>query len=108
MSVQFEIKKYSVYHHGHKNHRKYRVQIQLYDHEGSLKGIMRFYENEPDIPSDYYGSGSGIIYGYFPLSRYPTILDILRNEGPLVFNFNTNQNESCLQTLKEPVAEGED
>lgn len=53
---------------------------------------------------------SGAPTNYYVSFRWPqltSILDVLRNEGPLYFYFNDGEGRAYVTTAKEPVGEGE-
>jgi len=44
---------------------------------------------------------------YYAADRYPTFIDLIRNEKPLYFYFNLENATSYITTSDEPVGEGE-
>ncbi|MHC4617829.1 MAG: hypothetical protein ACYTEQ_08755 [Planctomycetota bacterium] len=70
-----------------------------------LGGIYFFDDDSPTSWNDGY-SGS-YLFMFLPASHLPRIVDILRNERPLFFSFNTSSGKTYLSTSAEPVGEGE-
>jgi len=44
---------------------------------------------------------------YLRAEKYAAFIDIMRNEGPLYFYYNSETNEAYVTTTDEPVGEGE-
>jgi len=44
---------------------------------------------------------------YLRVEKYPSFIDIMRNEGPLFFYYDDETNEAYITTSDEPVGEGE-
>lgn len=80
------------------------VVIFLYDEEANLVGQVFFAAD--DLPLPPAGQAHGCIALYFPRSRFPAVMDMLRNEGPIELRWAGPLN-SCLSTEFERVGEGE-
>jgi hypothetical protein len=80
------------------------AQIALY--EGSnLAGYVQFHDPGLKIPTDAQVP-SGQINMHLPLSMFPYVLDVLRNESPISYGFSGGK--AVLGTAApEPVGEGE-
>lgn len=59
-----------------------------------------------DIPQKISSSG-GILQVYCPIEAYPDIVDMLRNETPVILTYDLNMGYARLETGAEPVGEGE-
>ena len=68
---------------------------------------VSFYPDKKGIPENYYDTNSNLVYLRFSMSMYSNILDILRNEKPIYFNFSEKTKLGYVRTGKEPVGEGE-
>ena len=72
------------------------------------KAILRFVTgNLPDNSIEQIGSKT-IYYVYYENEMYADVIDILRNEKPLYFYYNSDNHESYITTEDEPVGENED
>ena len=48
-----------------------------------------------------------LFYVYLRSEKYPAFIDIMRNEKPLFFFYNLDNNQAYVTTSDEPVGEGE-
>jgi len=73
----------------------------------SGKAVLRFKEGRLKKNSTS-GKGKKNLYEvYIAADRYPHFIDLLRNEKPLYFFYDYNENISYITTSDEPVGEGE-
>ena len=79
-----------------------RAQIALYD-GASVIGFIRFHDPKADFPNDEK-SGDKIVM-HLSATMFGTVVDILRNEKPLSFNFRMQR--AMLGTETEAVGESE-
>lgn len=102
-----EIAKYSLTYTGKKDGSTFwRAFIHLSDQNGQYIGGIYFYDD--DIPTGWNDGYSGnYLFMFLPASHLTRIVDILRNEKPLYFAFNTSSGKTYLSTSAEPVGEGE-
>jgi hypothetical protein len=87
--LNHELKQYWVHFQaGHtKGNQIYpRAIIKCYDDNDFLLQL-NFYSEGKRIPENYYDTNSKLVYLRYPLSMYPNILDILRNEKPIYFSY---------------------
>ena len=66
--------------------------------------------HQPDgkgIPANSYDKRNKLVYLRYPISMYPNIIDILRNEKPIYFSYSLNLNMGFIRTGKEPIGEGD-
>lgn len=101
-----EIKSYRIFlDSGSQNIRSFTT-INLFDTADKFIGALQFYEHdlEPPEPRDLQH-----IYIQYPISKFPYIVDILRNEKPLFVGYweNIYGKYGRICTGKEPVGEGE-
>ena len=80
------------------------VVIFLYNDKADLIGQVFFAAD--DLPLPPAAETRGCVALYFPRSRFPAVLDMLRNEGPIELCW-AGPLDSCLSTELEPVGEGE-
>ena len=69
-------------------------------------GSIVFYKEGHDIPDDEV-SESGSIHMHLPFNMFEAVLDILRNEKPIKFEYNVLEDMAFFGTDWEPVGEGE-
>lgn len=79
-----------------------RSQISLYD-ENRVVAYLRFNDPGMTFENDYISGG--IIRMHLPSSMFHSVIDILRNEKPVVVYFAANR--GFLGTGLEPVGEEE-
>lgn len=84
--------------------------VTLADHSTALV-FLYFVPAERSLPVGGIrpDTEASVVFDMFlPLDDYPSIIDLLRNEGPLEFCFDdTNPEGWHLRTRQEPVGEGE-
>jgi len=66
-----------------------------------------FYKDGSKFPENHYDKRNRLVYLRYPLSMYPNILDLLRNEKPIYFRYAIELNQGFIRTGKEPVGEGD-
>lgn len=99
------VESYQVWYTGTGRHYElYHVTVYLFGEEGWLGKIMFVDDGIDAMPHDREGA-DGEIFMFLPLGQYPYIVDLLRNEKPVYYSFNTSQ--AYLTTAKEPVGAGE-
>ncbi len=69
-------------------------------------GSIVFYKEGHDIPDDEV-SESGYIHMHLPFNMYAAVLDILRYEKPIKFEYNVLEEMAFFGTDWEPVGEAE-
>ena len=80
-----------------------RAQIQLSDASGKTLAWLRF--NDPGMFYEPDANDGGIIRMHLPSAMFQGVLDLLRNESPVIVYFA--QNRGFLSVGGEPVGEGE-
>lgn len=80
------------------------VMIYLYDAKSDVVAHVCFVPDDQPLPPA--SESRGIVALYFPRSRFPAIIDMLRNEGPIELRW-AGPFDSCLSTAFEPVGAGE-
>jgi len=68
--------------------------------------VIRFSDNS-ESNSMVEENGKRIYKIHAASSQYSHFIDVLRNEGPLFFFYDTDENVSYITTSQEPVGEGE-
>lgn len=101
-----EIKSYRIFlDSGSQKHRSFTT-INLYDKSDEVIGVLQFYEEEDNIidPIDF-----DRFYIEYPISKFPYVVDILRNEKPLFVGYWENKfgKYGRICTGREPVGEAE-
>ena len=59
------------------------------------------------LPDNRKRSGQKIFDVYYPMSSWGAVLDVLRNESPVYFNYSDSSNAAQIYTDREPVGEEE-
>jgi hypothetical protein len=80
------------------------VILYLYDANADVIGHVCFVPDDQPLPPAVHSRG--IVEVYFPRSRFPEVIDMLRNEGPIELRW-AGPLDSSLSTGLEPVGEGE-
>jgi hypothetical protein len=78
--------------------------VYLYDEHADIVGQLAFVPNSQPLPPAKQIDGKHMFY--FRCSRFPEVIDMLRNEGPIYLHWKDGSN-STLSTEYEPVGEGE-
>ncbi len=106
-----EIKKYEVeYYAGGNSSYDFRAIINLRREDNTPFAILYFYRNPSNMPNvdDPANKIHPYAWCYFPEEDFPHVLDLLRNEKPLYFQYIAGVlNMGVLKTSYEPVGEGE-
>ena len=86
------------------------IGAYIYCYEGDIQNpVVRcvFYEDGANIPENRHYPGSYTDLNY-PMSKYDTVLDLLRNEEPVYYAFIESTKIGYLSTRQlEPVGEEE-
>lgn len=80
------------------------VVIFLYGAAADVVGQVFFVADDEPLPPA--SQTRGVCALHFPRSSFHTVLDMLRNEGPIELRW-AGPSDSCLSTTFEPVGEGE-
>jgi len=101
-----EIKSYRIYLDSGSQKNRSFTTINLYDTKDEVIGVLQFFDEGTKIiePMDF-----DRFYIQYPISKFPYIVDILRNETPLFVGYWENKygKYGRICTGKEPVGEGE-
>jgi len=62
-----------------------RSMIVLYDHEGRMRGELRFCD--PGMIYDNDSEKDGVVFMHLPSHMFSAVVDVLRNEDPLYIYF---------------------
>ncbi len=86
-----------------------KSSIDLYDYDNNQVGILIFLPVEAAALPHAYQDSQGLSRLYYPSSSLASVVDLLRNESPIVLRFwNGSGNNSHIGTAKrELVGEGE-
>lgn len=102
-----EIGTYGVTYTGKKDGSTFwRSYIHFSDPNGKYIGGIYFYDDDQPPPNND-GYSNNYLFMFLPASHFSRILDILRNEKPLQFTYNSGAMKTSLSTYAEPVGEGE-
>jgi hypothetical protein len=82
-----------------------RAVVKCY-HDEDFVVQLNFYPDNKSLPENYYDVNSKLAYLRYPLSMYPNIIDILRNEKPIYFSYSQKTKLGYIRTGKEPIGEG--
>jgi len=101
-----EIETYRVaYFFGEKRY-DHRAKIGLYDKNSKCLAYINFWK-DPDEVYAYDVSQGGFIHIHCPHTKYPEVIDLLRNESPIYLGYNDSEQTAWLSTTAEPVGEEE-
>jgi hypothetical protein len=101
--IKFEVATYSISAYAGQDKP---VHVYMNDDTGRYRGYIAFHEGT--ISADgFVVHGNGIINAFMPMSKLPTMLDVLRNEKPVYFNVNEQYKWASLSTGAEPTGEEE-
>ncbi|MDQ6986830.1 MAG: hypothetical protein Q9M25_03400 [Mariprofundaceae bacterium] len=89
---------------GPSGYQDVRAQIELHDAAGQPIGWLRFHDRRQPIPAD--SQIGGVIEVHYPGAMFESVIDVLRNEGPLAID---NSGAVAIFSTEnfEPVGEGE-
>ena len=59
-----------------------RALVKCYNHDDFVVQL-NFYPDNKSIPANSYDKRNKLVYLRYPISMYPNIIDILRNEKPI-------------------------
>ena len=99
-----EIKKYRIFLDSGTQKNKNYTTVNLYDNEEEIIGILQFYDKgfQPkDMTDSHY------IYLQYPIKKFPYIIDVLRNEGPVFIGYWENEFGKCGYYLADSFNEME-
>jgi hypothetical protein len=71
------------------------------------KAIVWFIPNGSPLPDNKKHPGENVFDVYYQIDDWEAIIDIMRNEKPVYFNFNDACNTAQIYTGNEPVGEEE-
>lgn len=71
------------------------------------KAILWFLPEGSSLPDNRKRSGQNVFDVYYRINDWEAILDILRNETPVYFNYQDTSNAAQIYTGDEPVGEEE-
>ena len=81
---------------------------RLMNLQGSFgTALLWFYPEDTSLPDNRKRSGQNIFEAYYPMSSWAAILDVLRNESPVYFNYSDSSNAAQIYTGREPIGEEE-
>jgi len=82
----------------------------IYLHTTSGTAFLNFCRDDVELPSNRIRMQHGrpTYYVYYHNRYLPIIIDVLRNEKPIVFFFNDSSLYAGIRTGSEPVGEEED
>lgn len=71
------------------------------------KAILWFLPEGSSLPNNRKRTNQNVFDVYYILDAWGAILDVLRNESPVYFNYTDTSNAAQIYTGSEPVGEGE-
>ena len=80
--------------------------INLFDKNEETIGVLQFLDEGLEIPDKI---NDDVIHLQYPLTKFPYVLDVLRNEGPVFIGYWQNEfgKYGRIYTGSERVGEGE-
>ncbi len=82
-----------------------RTLVKCY-HDEDFVVQINFYPDGKSVPVNSYDKRNKLVYLRYPLSMYPNVIDLLRNEKPIYFSYSENLKIGYVRTGKEPIGEG--
>ena len=107
--IDSEITQYWIHFQGGPAHsRKVYPQalIKCYNEDDYVMQ-MTFYPDGKKLPENHFDKRNKLVYLRYPMSMYHNVIDLLRYEKPVFFEYSRELNQGFLRTGKEPVGEGE-
>lgn len=101
---EFKSYKVTLYSNPSPEHEQYAIHLRVPSGEAILKFMPGSFGK--NTFTETVNNHSKYVM-YFDAARFPAFIDILRNEKPLYFYFNTNDYQGYITTSDEPVGEGE-
>ena len=83
-----------------------RALVKCYNNDDFVVQI-NFYPDNKSVPENSYDKRNKLVYLRYPMSMYPNVIDLLRNEKPIYFSYSLNLNMGYIRTGKEPIGEGD-
>jgi hypothetical protein len=71
------------------------------------RALLWFYPEDASLPENRKRPGQNILEVHYHMSSWAAILDVLRNESPVYFNFSDSSNAAQIYTGREPIGEEE-
>jgi hypothetical protein len=71
------------------------------------KAILWFLPQGSSLPDNKKRSGQNIFDVYYHMDAWEPLIDVLRNEGPVYFNYSELHKAAQIYTGQEPIGEGE-
>ena len=71
------------------------------------KAILWFMPQGSSLPDNRKRPNSSVFDVYYHIDDWDAVIDVLRNETPVYFNYRDTSNAAQLYTGKEPVGEEE-
>lgn len=81
--------------------------LYLFDAQGKLLCMAAFVERKGPLPAPRQNL-SGTVFLSFHRLDLSSVIDMLRNEKPVMFNWSAGNSSAQITTGKEPVGEEED
>ncbi len=69
--------------------------------------VLWFHADDATLPDNRKRTNQNIFDVYYHARHWAPLLDVLRNESPVYFNFSDTSNAAQVYTGNEPVGEGE-
>ncbi len=82
-----------------------RALVKCY-HDDDFVLQINFYPDSKNLPKNHYDKRNKLVYLRYPLSMYPNVIDLLRNEKPIYFSYSESLKMGHVRTGKEPIGEG--
>ena len=80
--------------------------LYLFDEKNTLLCMAAFVERAGILPGPRQGL-NGTVFLSFHRNDLPSVIDMLRNEKPVMFNWSADNQSAQITTGKEPVGEEE-
>ena len=81
---------------------------RLMNLKGSFgEAVLRFYPDDTTLPDNKKRSGQDVFDIYYNIRDWQAVIDVLRNESPVYFNYSDTYEAAQIYTGGEPVGEEE-
>ncbi|MEB8329778.1 hypothetical protein OO009_10450 [Flavobacteriaceae bacterium KMM 6897] len=87
------------------NHIYSRAFVKCF-HDDDFVVQINFYPENKNLPENHNDKRNKLVYLNYPMSMYPNVIDLLRNEKPIYFSYSESLKMGYLRTGKEPIGEG--
>lgn len=104
--VSSPITSYKVVLYGNKEGQQLGAFIHCYHANKNVMSAL-FYNDESSVPNNHWAGEGYRVELKYPMSKFASIIDLLRNEKPLYFGYISDNSLGYISTHAEPTGEEE-